>query len=151
MSTSVRTHSEEETRAFGRRLAAVLRPGDVVALEGELGAGKTVLVQGIAEGLGVTALVHSPSYVLHHHYPGRVPLEHFDLFRLGSPDWADAGLDEPAPSAVTVVEWSERAAPLRDWSTIWIRLMATGGMRTLTLLKGSNDVRACFATTKTRA
>ena len=68
MNTFVETTSVGETRELGRRLAQVLEPGDVIALEGELGTGKTELVKGIAEALGVTSGVHSPTFVLHHHY-----------------------------------------------------------------------------------
>lgn len=144
MNISVRTHSPAQTRALGRRLAAALGPGDVVALEGELGTGKTVLVQGIAEGLGVTASVHSPTFTLHHHYPGPVALEHYDLFRLDARTWADAGLEDPAPTSVTVVEWSDRARPLEGWSTVRIQFQADGDSRTITCLKGSDGIRACF-------
>lgn len=146
MSISVETRSPEETRALGRCLGRILQPGDVVGLEGGLGTGKTVLVHGMAEGLGVTGQVHSPTYVLHHRYPGRIPLEHFDLFRLGGVDWVDAGLDEPMPGSITVIEWAERAAPLRAWTTIRIRLESVGKTaRKLTCLKGAERIGECFA------
>jgi tRNA threonylcarbamoyladenosine biosynthesis protein TsaE len=146
MSISVETHSPEETHALGQCLARVLRPGDIVGLEGELGTGKTVLVQGLAKGLAVTARVHSPTFVLHHRYPGPVPLDHYDLYRLGDLDWPDAGLDEPMPGSITVIEWAERAAPLRDWTTIRIRLESVGAeVRRLTCLKGADRVGECFA------
>jgi tRNA threonylcarbamoyladenosine biosynthesis protein TsaE len=145
MSTSVETHSPEETQAIGRCLARVLRPGDVIGLEGDLGAGKTVLVQGLAAGLGVTVRVHSPTFVLHHRYPGPVPLEHYDLYRLGALDWHDAGLDEPAPGSITVIEWAERGAPLRDWTTVRIHLQSVNEqVRRLTCLKGGERVEECF-------
>src|SRR6266487_6078855 len=98
MNTFVETTSVGETRELGRRLAQVLEPGDVIALEGELGTGKTELVKGIAEALGVTSGVHSPTFVLHHHYRGRVPIEHYDLYRLDGMAWVDTGLDEPSPT-----------------------------------------------------
>jgi tRNA threonylcarbamoyladenosine biosynthesis protein TsaE len=146
MSTSVETRSPEETRAIGRCLARVLHPGDVVGLEGDLGTGKTVLVQGLADGLGVTARVHSPTFVLHHRYPGPIPLEHYDLYRLGALEWRDTGLDEPAPGSITVIEWAERATPLQDWATITIRLeYLADEVRRLTCLKGSDRVKECFA------
>lgn len=146
MSISVETRSPEETRALGRCVGRRLRAGDVVGLEGELGAGKTVLVQGLADGLGVTRRVHSPTFVLHHRYPGVIPLEHFDLYRLGDLDWADAGLDEPMPGSITVIEWAERAAPLRDWTTIRIRLESVGeSVRKLTCLRGDERIGECFA------
>jgi len=96
ISPFVATASAEETRALGARLGRVLEPGDVIALEGDLGSGKTELVKGIAEGLGVTGNVHSPTFVLHHRYAGRIPLEHYDLYRLAGSSWIDPGLDEPA-------------------------------------------------------
>lgn len=143
--TSVKTGSEDETRALGRALGRTLRPGDLVALEGELGSGKTVLVQGIAEALGVTATVHSPTFVLLHRYPGRVPLDHYDLYRLEGPTWTDTGLEEPSPETVSVVEWSERAAPLEGWASVRIRVAVLGpNERRLTCLKGPDRVRAVF-------
>ncbi len=116
-----------------------------MGLEGELGSGKTVLVQGIAEGLGIKSKVHSPTFVLHHRYTGPVVLDHYDLYRLDSMSWADTGLDEPAPTSVTVVEWSERAAPLQEWATVRISLQSDGNdSRVLTCLKGPEEVLACF-------
>src|SRR5438067_11452816 len=145
MTTSVNTASVDETREVGRGLGLVVGPGDVIALEGELGTGKTELVKGIAEALGVTAGVHSPTFVLHHQYKGRMPVEHYDLYRLEGLAWVDTGLDEPAPDAVTLIEWPERAGGLERWATILIRL--SGGRdnrRRLTLLRGPDRVRAVF-------
>ena len=83
----VRTASPEATQQFGRRFAERLAVGDCVALVGELGAGKTVLVRGIAAGLGVAdrRMVSSPTFVLVQEYPGRVPVFHVDLYRLADP------------------------------------------------------------------
>jgi tRNA threonylcarbamoyladenosine biosynthesis protein TsaE len=145
MNTSVKTESVEETRALGRRLGAALEAGDVIGLEGDLGTGKTELVKGIAEALGVTSGVHSPTFVLHHQYRGRLPIEHYDLYRLEGLAWLDTGLDEPAPDAVTLIEWPERAGALEGWATILIRL--TGGrsnQRRLTLLRGPDRIREVF-------
>jgi len=100
-----------DTREFGRRLAAVLRPGDLVIVDGPLGAGKTVLVQGIAVGLGVRGEVTSPTFVIariHRADPGRVPLVHVDAYRLGGiAEVDDLDLDTSLDDAVTVVEWGE--------------------------------------------
>jgi tRNA threonylcarbamoyladenosine biosynthesis protein TsaE len=135
----------EETRTFGARLATVLEPGDVIALDGDLGSGKTELVKGLAEGLGVTAPVHSPTFVLHHHYEGRIPLDHYDLYRLAGAGWLDAGLDEPAGENIAVIEWPARAQPLEDWATIQIELAMTGeSERRLTLRRGPERVRRVF-------
>ncbi len=145
MNTFVETTSVGETRELGRRLAQVLEPGDVIALEGDLGTGKTELVKGIAEALGVTSGVHSPTFVLHHHYQGRVPIEHYDLYRLDGMAWVDTGLDEPSPDAVTVIEWPDRAGVLEDWATIRIGLTSKAPTRRrLTLLRGPDRIRAVF-------
>ncbi len=104
------TAGAEETRAFARDLAADLRPGDVLLLIGDFGAGKTTFVQGLAEGLGVRDLraVCSPTFVLMNVYAGRVPLHHLDATRFGDPrevfslGWEDAG------RGVTAIEWGDR-------------------------------------------
>lgn len=145
INTSVSTRSVEETREFGRRLGQVVEAGDVIALEGDLGAGKTELVKGIAEGLDVTGSVHSPTFVLHHRYKGRLPIEHYDLYRLEGLAWIDTGLDEPSPDAVTVIEWPERAAILESWATTVIRLSAEGEQqRRVTLVRGPDRIRSLF-------
>jgi tRNA threonylcarbamoyladenosine biosynthesis protein TsaE len=135
----------EETRDLGRRLGQVLEAGDVIALEGDLGAGKTELVKGIAEALGVTSGVHSPTFVLHHRYQGRLPIEHYDLYRLEGMAWVDTGLDEPAPDAVTVIEWPDRADVLDDWATVRIQFISTAETRRrLTLLQGPDRILTVF-------
>ncbi|TMF43267.1 MAG: tRNA (adenosine(37)-N6)-threonylcarbamoyltransferase complex ATPase subunit type 1 TsaE [Chloroflexi bacterium] len=103
------------------------------------------MVKGIAEGLGVTSGVHSPTFVLHHRYRGRLPIEHYDLYRLEGLAWVDTGLDEPAPDAVTVIEWPERAAVLDDWATTRIRMTTEGPTsRRLTFISGPERIRAVF-------
>jgi tRNA threonylcarbamoyl adenosine modification protein YjeE len=145
MSTSVDSASVEATHELGRRLGGALEAGDVIALEGDLGTGKTELVRGIAEALGVTGSVHSPTFVLHHHYRGRLPIEHFDLYRLEGMAWVDTGLDEPAPDAVTLIEWPERAGVLNAWATTVIRLTSRGeNRRRLTLVRGPERIREVF-------
>ena len=130
---------------MGRRLGGALKAGDVVGLEGDLGTGKTELVRGIAEALEVTGSVHSPTFVLHHRYQGRLPIEHFDLYRLEGMAWVDTGLDEPAPDAVTLIEWPERAGVLNAWATTLIRLTSrSANQRRLTLVRGPDRVREVF-------
>lgn len=95
-----------DTHAFGRRLAGVLRAGDLVVLSGPLGAGKTALVQGIGAGLGVAGRIASPTFVIARVHPGPLPLVHVDAYRLGSLEEVDdLDLDVSADIAVTVVEW----------------------------------------------
>ncbi|HET9900508.1 MAG TPA: tRNA (adenosine(37)-N6)-threonylcarbamoyltransferase complex ATPase subunit type 1 TsaE [Actinomycetes bacterium] len=93
-------------RALGRRLAALLRAGDLVVLAGSLGAGKTTLTQGIGLGLGVRGPVTSPTFVIARVHPGPVPLVHVDAYRLGSlAEVADLDLEASLSDSVTVVEW----------------------------------------------
>ena len=110
--TGIRLATVEDTREFGRRLAAVLRSGDLVLLTGPLGAGKTALVQGIGAGLDVRGAVTSPTFVIARVHKGKLPLVHADAYRLGDkPDPRaeidDLDLDASADGAVTVVEWGE--------------------------------------------
>jgi tRNA threonylcarbamoyladenosine biosynthesis protein TsaE len=109
---SVRTRSAGETTSLGRRVGAMLRPGEVVLLIGDLGTGKTTFVQGLAEGLGVSTRARSPSYTMVHTHEGSgYPLVHVDLFRCAhSTEVADLGLEELfEPPAVAAVEWGEKA------------------------------------------
>ncbi len=111
MSMTVTTRSEAETSAVGRELAASLSDGDVVLLEGDLGAGKTAFVRGLAEGLGIDpAEVSSPTFTLIQEYRGgRMPLHHVDLYRLKPVEVDDLGLDDLTLEAgVTAIEWPDR-------------------------------------------
>jgi len=112
ITTGIRLATVDDTRAFGRRLAGVLRAGDLVLLTGPLGAGKTALAQGIGAGLRVHGAVTSPTFVIARVHRGEPPLVHADAYRLGdSPDPRaeidDLDLDASAEDAVTVVEWGE--------------------------------------------
>jgi len=121
------SHSAAETLAFGRQLAATLQPGDVLALIGDLGAGKTCLVKGIAAGLGIAHAVTSPTFTLIHEYSGgRWPLAHVDLYRLESPAAAVAiGIEDYfGGPGITVIEWAERIEALLPARTKRIRLTA---------------------------
>jgi tRNA threonylcarbamoyladenosine biosynthesis protein TsaE len=108
----VRSTSAEATERAGAELAATLRPGDVVLVSGELGAGKTTFVRGALHALGVEGPVTSPTFVVGIAYEGaNGPLAHLDLYRLGGIDAEDPGLLDPffAPDAIAFVEWPERA------------------------------------------
>lgn len=112
--TRVDLPDAEATRAYGRRLAALLRAGDLVVLSGALGAGKTTLTQGIGEGLGVRGPVASPTFIIARVHPSTVAgpaLVHVDAYRLGSLEELDAlDLDASLEESVTVVEWGEGLA-----------------------------------------
>ncbi len=110
MSEEIRTTGEEETAAAGERLAAALNAGDVVLLYGELGAGKTAFVRGLARGLGAAPEdVSSPTFTLVQEYHGRVTLYHVDLYRLEPAEVDDLGLDELVlGDGVVAIEWAER-------------------------------------------
>ena len=108
---SLQVRSETEMRDLGERLAAALEPGQVLALSGELGAGKTRLTQGLARGLDIPLdEVTSPTFTLIQEYAGRLPVRHCDAYRLRDPaEFADLGLDELfAADGVAIVEWAER-------------------------------------------
>ncbi len=107
---SCRSDSPPRTRALGRALGARARPGTLLALIGPLGAGKTELAKGVAEGLGISTVVNSPTFVLMNEHHGRLPLFHIDAYRLGDPDEARAAglLDDRQAHGVTVVEWADR-------------------------------------------
>lgn len=110
--TTARSESEAETEAIGQRLAGELHGGAVLAITGGLGVGKTAFVRGLARGLGSTAWVSSPTFTIVNEYEGgRLPLFHFDLYRLSGPDELfDIGWEDYlARGGICAVEWSERA------------------------------------------
>ena len=124
------TNSAAETRALGEKLASRLKAGDVVVLEGELGAGKSELARGIARGLGVTETVTSPSFtILNVYESGRCPLYHFDWYRLESEEELyELGMDEYlGGDGIAVVEWAERCPDARPDNVLRLRLEVTGG------------------------
>ena len=123
------TANESQTEALGERLARALpRGGVVVALYGELGAGKTAFVRGLARGLGVTAGVVSPTFTIVNEYPGERELFHFDMYRLGSADELfDIGWEDYlAREGVCAVEWSENVPGAFDGGEIRVTIEKTG-------------------------
>ena len=133
------TTSVEETIALGRKLGKVLRPGDVVALDGDLGAGKTVITRGITEGLGlISEDVCSPTFTIVNEYTepsDKIPLFHFDTYRLsGEDDFLAAGLDEYFyRGGVCVIEWSSVIEGLLPDNTIKITIRGNGDKRDITI------------------
>jgi tRNA threonylcarbamoyladenosine biosynthesis protein TsaE len=128
MSQTLVSRSPEETQAIGERLGARLVAGSVVACTGELGAGKTCFLQGLARGLGVTGAVTSPTFVLVNHYRGRLPVYHLDAYRTGSlTELVDLGLEEMLHGdGVTVIEWADKLLPLLPARTIHVHLSGLG-------------------------
>src|SRR5690349_19218082 len=129
---TVTTNSETETFALGEKVAATLKPGTFVLLHGDLGAGKTAFVRGMAAGLGANPDdVSSPTFVLIQHYKGRIPLVHVDLYRLDSTAAVDdLGLEELASGAVVAIEWAERMPrPLENRVTVKIEDLGENGRR----------------------
>jgi len=125
--------SVEETIETGARLAKTLKRGDVVALVGNLGAGKTVFTKGIAKGLGVRnpRYVNSPTFVLIKEYKGRLPLYHFDLYRLNTTNILDAESYEEYfyGDGVTVIEWADKIRKLLPPKYVEVRLAVAGESR----------------------
>lgn len=123
------SHNEAETEALGARLAGVLTAGTVVAYQGGLGMGKTAFTRGLARGLGCTGRVTSPTFTIVNEYQGRIPLFHFDMYRLPDADalfdigWEDY-LDR---GGVCAVEWSENVAEALPEDTVWVDLRRLEG------------------------
>lgn len=122
------THSPEQTEALGEALGKVLKPGTVVAYAGDLGAGKTAFTRGLAKGLGASEPVTSPTYTIVNEYlTGRIPLFHFDMYRLGSSeDLFDIGWEDYLErGGVCALEWSENVADALE-NPIRVQLEKTG-------------------------
>lgn len=124
----VSSGTAEATREIGARLGQQARPGDIFAVCGDLGAGKTCLIQGVAAGLGVAEPVTSPTFILIAEYAGRLPLYHVDLYRTDSLDEIRAlGLEELLRGeGVTVIEWADKAEALLPAWTVRIRIRGVG-------------------------
>lgn len=140
----MRTHSPEETRAFGRRLAEQLLPGDVLLFYGNLGAGKSEMTRGIAEGLGVSGPVTSPSFTILNVYDdGRVPLYHFDWYRLESAEELyEMGMDEYlGGDGVAVVEWPTQCPEAIPETHLAVKLTPAGDTEREITLTPMGDFR----------
>ena len=134
------TNSPEETEALGQKIAAQLQPGTVIAFQGDLGAGKTAFTRGLARGLGAADRVTSPTYTIVNEYlGGRMPLFHFDMYRLGSSEELfDIGWDDYLErGGVCAVEWSENVSDAMENALI-IRIEKTGDTSRTITLEGGN-------------
>ena len=134
MNLEITTSTPDETLALGRRFAAILTAGDIVALSGRLGAGKTLFVSGVAEGLGIAQQVTSPSFVISRmYYDGFLPLVHADVYRLGSiGEFDDLELSEEGNNGVLMIEWGDTVKDALGPDYIVIHIESKGGNRTFT-------------------
>lgn len=121
-----RSGAVADTEALGAALAPALEPGDVICLEGPLGAGKTRFVAGLARGLAAAARVRSPTFTLVQNYEGRLPLTHVDLYRLEPHEAEGLGLEEALDEGVLVVEWGERLPSRWQDEALHVAIAMTG-------------------------
>ena len=136
------THTPEQTEAVGQALGKLLRPGTVLAYEGDLGAGKTAFTRGLARGLGSSDPVTSPTYTIVNEYlSGRLPLFHFDMYRLASADdlWDIGWEDYLDRGGVCAVEWSENVAEAME-DAIRVRIEKTGEESRRIIITGGADL-----------
>jgi len=126
MKVVIRTRSGRETIQFGKQIGKRLQSGDVVALIGELGAGKTHLIKGLAQGTGVEQpdAVTSPSFTFIHEYKGRIPFYHIDLYRLATEEEGEAlGLEEYlGGNGITAIEWADKIPSLLPKEVLWVHM-----------------------------
>ena len=144
MEVTLLSSCEEDTLEIGRALGGILVPGDVVALTGELGAGKTIFCKGVGEALGISpARIVSPSFTIVTEHPGRVALCHVDVYRLSSEAEAqDIGLDEIlCGDRVCVVEWAEKIRFLLPNECIRVTFLISGGDRRILSVDAPDDPR----------
>ena len=142
MEYKIVSRSEDETKALGKDLAGILKAGSVVALDGDLGAGKTVFTKGLCEGIGVTSRVASPTFTIVNEYQGgMIPVYHFDTYRLeGADDFLDSGLDEYFyQNGICVIEWSSVIEELLPPNSLRIFIRGVGSERDLTVVYDENE------------
>ncbi len=118
------SNSADETFAFGKKLGEAAKPGDIICLDGDLGVGKTVFTQGFAAGLNIDDYVNSPTFTIVKEYEGRLPLYHFDVYRIGDPsEMEEIGYEDYFyGSGVTIIEWPELIPDIIPKEAHWIRI-----------------------------
>ncbi|MFP7478555.1 tRNA (adenosine(37)-N6)-threonylcarbamoyltransferase complex ATPase subunit type 1 TsaE [Terribacillus saccharophilus] len=126
-------HTIEDTNSFGRKLAELLHPGDIITMEGDLGAGKTTLTKAIGAGLGVKRTINSPTFTIIKEYEGRMPLYHMDVYRLEDSD-EDIGFEEYfSGEGVSIVEWAQFIEDYLPKERLELTLKHDGEARTILL------------------
>ncbi len=139
------SHSASETVRIGKKIGNLLQKGDVLGLSGNLGAGKTTIIQGIARGLGVDKkqYVRSPSFVVAHQYDGKLPVYHMDLYRLNAKEISDLGYEEYIfGEGVCIIEWIEKMGeiPIKGWLHINLEFLKEEKQRKITIkVKGKYE------------
>ncbi|MCR5008760.1 MAG: tRNA (adenosine(37)-N6)-threonylcarbamoyltransferase complex ATPase subunit type 1 TsaE [Oribacterium sp.] len=118
------SNSAEDTFAFGKKMGEAAKPGDIICLDGDLGVGKTVFTQGFAEGLGIDDYVNSPTFTIVKEYYGRIPLYHFDVYRIGDPsEMEEIGYEDYFyGNGVSIIEWPELIEELIPEEAHWVRI-----------------------------
>ncbi|HOV25144.1 MAG TPA: tRNA (adenosine(37)-N6)-threonylcarbamoyltransferase complex ATPase subunit type 1 TsaE [Pseudobacteroides sp.] len=121
---SFKTVSQDETCALGRKLGEILKAGDVVCLVGDLGTGKTAFTKGIAEALGISGYITSPTFTFVNEYQGRLPMFHFDVYRIGEPeDLFEIGFEEYLErDGVVIIEWADMIKDILPSEYIWVEI-----------------------------
>ena len=139
----VKTNSAEETYEFAKNFGQALLGGCTIALDGDLGAGKTVFVQGLAAGLGIDKPITSPTFTIVRQYQGRLPLNHFDVYRIEEPEELyEIGFSEYLGNGqVTVIEWAERIAMLLPENTVFIKMTGAGEEPREILVQGEESLK----------
>lgn len=130
------TTSAEETVELGKKIGSFLKKGDIIAMQGTLGAGKTTITKGIAQALGINETITSPTFCLISEYEGKMPLYHMDVYRLdGAEDFANLGTEDMLyGEGVSIIEWSEKIMEELPHKTIILRLEPhDDGARTITI------------------
>jgi tRNA threonylcarbamoyladenosine biosynthesis protein TsaE len=137
---TVKSNSDQKTRQLARRLAQIVDGGDVITLNGQLGAGKTTFVQGFAEGLGIKDTVTSPTFNIVNSYDGNFALNHFDMYRLENQDYDPVLIELIDSDAVSVIEWGQFAPGLIPADHLSINISVEDQVRDLTMV--SHGVRS---------
>lgn len=130
------TTSAEETVELGKKIGSFLKKGDIIAMQGTLGAGKTTITKGIAQALGINETITSPTFCLISEYEGKMPLYHMDVYRLdGAEDFANLGTEDMLyGEGVSIIEWSEKIMEELPHKTIILKLEPhDDGARTITI------------------
>lgn len=149
---SLVSRSADETRRMGKRIGALLRAGDAILLQGDLGSGKTTLTQGIGEALDTAEAVKSPTFVLMNEYHGRLTIYHADLYRLNDPgEVVDLALEEVASDGVLIVEWPDRAPREHPPEHLHVQLEeASDDERRITIVARGDRYKELLAALSTR-